>query len=118
MAPAATKQEVQNLLDQTKNRITERMVTRQDMQCLQDLVRGLVATNQQMQQMMRQSEAQNTLLMRRIIGLEGRIGQFEHELRTLQQFVSRLIDSKPEQIVIPASPEENKRYGQYIYRPA
>ncbi|GAC1387935.1 MAG: hypothetical protein NVS1B7_2000 [Candidatus Saccharimonadales bacterium] len=117
MAPAS-KQDIQCLLDQTKNRITERMVSKQDIQCLQDIVRGLAAASQQTQQLLRQADLQRTQLIRRAVALETRILQMEHELRSLQQVVLRLIDSRPEQIVIPAAPEENKRYGQYIYRPA
>ena len=117
MAPAS-KQDIQNLLDQTKNRITEKMASRQDVQCLQDLVRSLVATNQQTQQLLRQGEMQRAQLVRRTVALEARIIQLDQQLRYLQQTILRLVDSKPEQIVIPAAPEENKRYGQYIYRPA
>jgi len=117
VAPA-TRQDVQNLLDQTKNRITEKMASRQDLQMLQAMVRDLVTINQQTMQLLRQGEIQRAQLVRRAVAVETRMVQLEQELKGLQHAVLRLIESRPEQIVIPAAPEENKRYGQYIYRPA
>jgi hypothetical protein len=94
------------------------MVSRQDIQVMQGMVRDLVTINQQTQQLLRQGEIQRAQLVRRAVSVETRMIQLEHELKSLQQVILKLIDSRPEQIVIPAQPEENKRYGQYIYRPA
>lgn len=147
MGPVITKQDVQNIVDNARNRIMDRVVTRQDVQGLTDNVRLLVNQRQQMsaqvvtrqdlqnvndslknmlsiiqqnQQLLRQAEYQRLQLIRRVVALETRISQLEQELRSHKSTISRFAETRPQQVVpVQPQPQANAEgyQGQYVYRP-
>jgi hypothetical protein len=127
MGPA-TKQDVQTIVDTSKNRVLERVALRQDVQWLMDQTRTLLNLIQQNQQMLKQAEYQRLQNTRRIIALETRVAQLEQEVRGYRQTLNRVADTRPQQVMVPvqqaspapqndgAGPEQYP--GQYVYRPA
>lgn len=98
---SASRQDVQNIVEVAKNRIMDRMVTRQDVNALTDTIKNLTALHQQSQQHIRQSEYQQAQLSRRIISLEARIINHENDIKILTAAISRLMEQRPQQIIMP-----------------
>ncbi len=117
----ASRQDVQNAVDNMRNRIMERMVTKQDLTAISDMVKNLVILHQQSQQLLKQSEYQRSQLTRRVVSLETRISNFENEVRSLNLNISRATNQQPQQIIMPVQAEPNKQAfeqaAQYAYRP-
>jgi hypothetical protein len=126
MGPA-TKQDVQSIVDTSKNRVLERVALRQDVQWLMDQTRVLLNLLQQNQQYLKQAEYQRLQQTRRVIALETRIAQLEQEVRGHRQTLNRVAESRPQQIVMPSqpvnqapqnnAPAPDQYPGQYVYRP-
>lgn len=117
-----TKQDVLSIVEMSRNRIFERVATKQDITVLADTIRQLTSMHQQSQQLLRQSEYQRLQLSRRATAVETRLGQIENELRTLQNMVGRVAERKPQQIIMPtpatpATEREASVSTQYVYRP-
>lgn len=114
-----TKQEAQNLLDNFRNQLLQRTATKQDVQSLADIVKTLLSTTQQSQQILRQAEYQRSQSTRRIIALETRLAQMEQELHAYRESMNRMVasHSQPPQIVV-TPPAHGQSQGQYVYRPA
>jgi len=116
MAPL-TKQDVQNLLEVSRNRIFERIASHQDIQAMQETIKALCNINQQTLQLIRQGEYQKTQLIRRAVLVENRMTILEQELKSLRITLTRMIDSQPQQAVITAQPDQNVSADmQYTYR--
>lgn len=90
-----TKQDMQNVIDNARNRWLERVATRQDMQVLQDTIRVLTATLQQSQQLLRQGDYQRVQLVRRAVAMESRMVQLEHELQSMRRAMTQLAQTTP-----------------------
>ena len=117
-----SRQDVQNIVDISRNRIMERMVTKQDVAMVSEALKNLLTLSQQNQQLLRQYEQQRMLLARRVATLEGRLANFENEMRATTNTILKTAGQRP-QIVMPApQPEElpQKPQAQYAsyYRPA
>lgn len=118
----ASKQDVQNITDNLRNRLFDRMPLRQDFIQLNDTVKTLCTLSQQNQQLLRQAEYQRLQLIRRTVALETRIAQMEQEIRGLREMTNRAIDTKPRQVFVPVQQEQPVQQnteinGQYVYRP-
>ena len=119
-----SRQDVQNIVDISRNRIMERMVTKQDVAMVSEALKNIMAVNQQNQQLLKQSEYQRAQLAKRVATLEGRIASFENEIRVVSTTMLRSAEQKAQQITLPAQnhPEEaisRQVSPQYAYyRPA
>lgn len=123
MAPV-TRQDVQNIVEISRNRLLERVATRQDVTVLTDTVRTLNNLHQQSQQLLKQSEYQRLQLTRRAVALEARLGQLENDLRSINATLIKLLTQKPQQqqmvVPTPATPAEQQPTpvpAAYAYRP-
>lgn len=119
------RQDVQNIVDIARNRIMERMVTRQDFLTLCDTVKNLTVLHQQSQQMLKQGEYQRSQLSRRVVALEARTVSLENEIRALSVLTSRLVDQRSPLVAATQSqPQPDARVPQQApqyaaeYRPA
>jgi ribosomal 50S subunit-associated protein YjgA (DUF615 family) len=116
-----TRQDVQAIIDAARNTILQKAATRQDVQTIADNTRDrTMAVIQQQIQTIRQMNYQNIQMFRRVVALESRMATLEHELKAAHQLVVRLVENMPQQIVMPAMPENQPApHGQqYVYRPA
>lgn len=85
-----TRQDVQSVVDQARGRLTDFVASRQDMQVLQDAVKGLTSVMNQNQNLLRQEENQYIQLVRRMSGLESRLITLERELQQLNRTLSQV----------------------------
>lgn len=114
-----TKQDLQNIVDNAKNRVLERVVTRQDLQCQTDLIKVMYANLQQALQLSRQSEFQRAQMARQIVGLESKLTQMDQELRQVRAITQKIIDNQPERIIMPVQTSGTPTPEQkYVYNPA
>lgn len=117
-----SRQDVQSIVDISRNRIMERMVTKQDVAMVSEALKNLLTLSQQNQQLLRQSEQQRMVLARRVVTLENRLANFENEMRVTSSTILKTAGQR-QQIVMPTpQPEETaqKSQSQYAsyYRPA
>lgn len=117
------RQDVQNIVEVAKNRIMDRMVTKQDIVALTDTVKNLAALHQQSQQIVKQSEYQQSQLSRRIVSLEAKISGLENDTRVMAATVARSMEQRqPQQIIMPVQTQADEKAmrqaAQYVYRPA
>jgi hypothetical protein len=119
-----TKQDLQNALDVARNRLLERVATRQDVSALRETIRVLTVTLQQSQQLLRQEEYQRVQLVRRAVAMESRMVQLENELRTVRVSMVQLANAQPvekmTERVIMMDPEQQARQTpeQRYYNPS
>jgi hypothetical protein len=115
-----TKQDIQSLLDAQRNMLLQRLGSRQDMQMLTDGARDkIMMLIQQQAQLVRQMNYQNIQMYRRVVSLETRAANLEHELKVVHQLVINLVENQPQKIVMPAQPEQGPVPAQqYAYRPS
>ncbi len=114
-----SRQDIQSLLDNTRNQILQRGVNRQDYQILLDQVRALTNLVQQNQQIIRQSEYQRVQMMRHMGALESRLVQMDQEMRLLRASHDKLVERQPERVMMPTQTESAQSPEQrYLYRPA
>lgn len=113
-----SRQDVQNIVDISRNRIMERMVTKQDVAMVSEALRNIMVVNQQNQQLLKQSEYQRAQLAKRVVTLEGRIASFENEIRSVSTTMLRSAEQRAQQITLPTQnqPQESPQYA--YYRPA
>lgn len=102
----------------------ERMVTRQDLSPIYDMVKNLTALHQQSQQLLKQGEYQRSQLSRRVVSLEARTISLENEIRALSVLTSRLVDQRSPLVAATTqhqteerAPQQSVQYAQQ-YRPA
>lgn len=119
-----TRQDVQNIVDISRNRVLERVATKQDITVLADTVRTLNNLHLQSQQLLKQSEYQRSQLTRRAVALEARLGQLENDLRSINATMLRLIEQKQQQQIVmpapaaaPAEQQPTPLAQPYAYRP-
>ena len=116
-----SRQDVQNIVDTARNRIMERLVTKQDLNLITDTIKNLTNLHLQSQQMLKQSEYQRSQLTRRIVSLETRIVAFENDIRALNASVARSTGQPPQQIIMPVQNQPDsdalQQAAQYAYRP-
>lgn len=106
------RQDVQNIVEIARNRIMERMVTKQDILALTDTVKNLSALQLQSQQLLRQGEYQRSQLSRRVVALEARTIALENEIRSLNSSLSRMVGQRPQQIIMPVQNQPDERAMQ------
>ncbi len=120
-----SRQDVQSLLENTKNRIIERVTTRQDVKLLTEATRDRIMNYMHdllqihQQNMMRRGDVQSTQLLRRQVALETRIATLEQELKIMRQLIEKLANQTPPQhIYMPIQPENGEKppYTQYAYK--
>jgi hypothetical protein len=123
MGPPVTRQDVQNIVENSRNRIFERVSTKQDINVLADTVRQLANLQQLSQQMLKQSEYQRLQLTRRAAAVEARLISIESELRAVRGSIDKMSGLKQQPIILPA-PVANEQERQtpatqstYVYRP-
>jgi hypothetical protein len=120
---AVTKQDVQNVIDNSRNRLLQQVATRQDMQSMQDAVRTLTSTLQQSQQLLRQAEYQQAQLVRRAVITESRMVQMENELKNMRSSMNQLAQARPTErvtervIMAQASGGSGMGNRRYLYNP-
>lgn len=114
-----TKQDLQVAVDNVKNSILQRAVTKQDLEFSRDKVIGYAHDlHQQNQQLLRQANYQNAQLLRRVATLEARLMTMEHDIKITNQLLAKLADH-PQPIIMPASSDSNvKGQLKYVYRPS
>lgn len=104
----ATKQDVQSIVDNSRARILERTVTKQDINGLSDLVRQIATLQQQNQQLLKQGEQQRLQLLQRLQQLEARLISTEQSMRSLASAVSKTTGQPPQQIILPVQATDEK----------
>jgi predicted mannosyl-3-phosphoglycerate phosphatase (HAD superfamily) len=119
---ALTRQDVQSVIDNSRNRLLERVATRQDVQSLQDTIRTLTGMLQQSQQLQRQAEYQQVQLVRRAAATESRMAQVENELRNVRGAMNHLSQNRPtervtERVIMAQSNNGGSGQRRYIYNP-
>jgi hypothetical protein len=117
-----TRQDVQNIIETARNRIMERMVTRQDISVLNETIRQLANIQQQNQQLLKQSEYQRLQLNRRAVALEARLATLENETRNMAIAMNKMAGQKAQPIIIPVPQQNNPEIEpgmarQYGYQP-
>lgn len=116
-----TKQELQSVIDSARNRMMEKMASRQDMQALQETIRVLTVTLQQSQQLLRQNESQRTQLVRRAVAMESRMVQMDQQLQAMRRLMTQLAQTQPDERiterVIMAQSEQIQTPEQRYYNP-
>lgn len=102
-----TRQDVQVMIDLARVRILERAACKQDLVVLQDALKSITNTEQQLIQFLRQAEVQRMQFIRRAATIETRMTHLENELRTTQGLIMRVLNQqavqKNQQIVVPVS---------------
>lgn len=120
------KQDVQNIVDTSRNRLIEkldRVALKQDIQALMDCVKNLLNVHQQNQQLLRQAEYQRLQMIRRLTALEARMAQVEQYTRTSQgtlNKVAQATSTRPQQVFFAPTPNNTPPApggyaGQYGY---
>jgi len=117
-----TRQDVQAVVDGTRNQIMQRMALRQDVQIVSEAVRSTQNINNQTQAMIRQAEAQRMQVNRRLEALENKLAILEQQSKAsyaLLTKISQQFQQTPQAIVVP----EQAYYAtqappQYAARPA
>ena len=134
-----SRQDLQNLLEQTKNKVVERMLTKADIQVLCNQLRDYVVkqvkvTHQLDQAAIKQSFVLANQSLRRSVNIEARLIAFEQELRMFRHTVDKLLQRqlneqaqanakqqlKQEQIepVLSASQPAQQYEAGSLYKPA
>lgn len=90
-----SRQELQGMLENSKNRVLERAACKTDLQPIQDLMKTILQMFQQNQQLMKQFENQLLQVARRDILLESRLATVERDIKDLKAEVFRLLDLEP-----------------------
>lgn len=95
MQPPLTRQEVQTIVDNARNRIFERMVTRRDIQLVgegaRDRVLGVMQSmHQQDQQLIRHAIAHVDAQTQTSAMLQARLAALEQELRQLRMALTQV----------------------------
>jgi ribosomal 50S subunit-associated protein YjgA (DUF615 family) len=118
MGPAS-KQDVQSIVETSRNRITDkldRVALKQDIQALMDCVKSLLNVHQQNQQLLRQAEYQRLQMIRRMTALEARMTQVEQYARNSQGTLTKVAQAaaKPQQVFFNGqTPGNNSAPGAY-----
>lgn len=94
---AITRQDVQNITDNLRNRIIERMITKQDVLGLHDAIRQSTTLVQQNQMSLRNGEQYLAQTLKRVELLESSINEMAMDIKKLQYEVERikLTEQKP-----------------------
>lgn len=124
MAPL-TKQEVQNLIDNAKKQIIEKVATKHDVQCMSEAARDRVMNYARdllqiyQQNLLRRLEFYQVQNTRRIATLETRMTTLEQDVKYIRQAIERLVETAPQKIYMPLQNDADKQpYTEYVYRPA
>ncbi len=99
MAPV-TRQEIQGVVEVAKNRILERMISKNDIQTLAEHIRGTVLQTMQTwqnanQQHIRQTAIMDNHLWQKTASIEIRMTSLEHQMKVLQQLITRVLEQQP-----------------------
>jgi hypothetical protein len=124
MAPV-TKQEVQNLVDNARKQITEKVINKQDVQMLSEAARDRVMNYTRdllqvyQQNMLRRLEFYHIQSTRRIANLESRMMTLEQEIKAMRQAMERIAEAAPQRVYMSLQNDADKQpYTEYVYKPA
>jgi hypothetical protein len=126
------KQDVHHLVENAKNTILQRILTRQEIQTISDTNRDRVTSyvydlHQQQLQIMNRSNQQRSQLIRYASALESRIVSLEQDISMLHQLLTKLMEKQPKHITLPSEavqqhtapqPQPDVGQPQYVYRGA
>lgn len=87
---AITRQDVQNITDNLRNRIIERMITKQDVLGLHDVIRQSTTLVQQNQMSLRNGEQYLAQILKRVELLESSINETAMDIKKLQYEVENI----------------------------
>lgn len=124
---ALNKQDAQNMFDNVKNRIIEKVATRQDVLLLteasRDRVMNYVRDSLQVfqQNMLRRSEYQQSQMQRRLVAVETRMINLEQEIKANRQILNQILEKLNEQkvphhLALPAQTEDSRLSTQYSFK--
>jgi|SRR5579885_2149310 len=111
MQAVITRQDLQGALEQTKNRIIQRLLTKQDIQVISDTLRNRLCEvvqdlhNQDLQTA-RQSMILSDQAVRRINAAEARLVSMEQELRVVHQLLLQIAANQQQQPQVQATAEQ------------
>lgn len=89
-----TRQDMQNIIETSKNRLLERIPSKQEFIQLSTNVRLISDQYQQQQQLFKSSEFQRSQLTRRIVALETKLTSVEIELKNITYLLSRIAEQR------------------------
>lgn len=94
---AATRQEIQGVVDYAKNSILQRLITKGEFQSLAEQVRDRILNeintlHQENQMMLRQSANSREILFRKTAAMEARVASMEQEFKILQQMIAKMFE--------------------------
>lgn len=113
-----TKQDIQNIVENAKNRVLDRVASRQEVQSQTDLMKLMFTNLQQSLQISRQSEFQRAQMARQIASLEARLVQMDQEMRLIKVAAQKIVDNQPERIIMPVEAESGQSpERRYLYNP-
>lgn len=99
MSAIINRQDLQNVLDTTKNRIVERMLTKRDVQLACEnardrIIAGLHEMYRFEQQATKQTMLQVAQQTQRVAGVEMRMAALEGEVRSMKQLMGQLLEEQ------------------------
>lgn len=115
MGPA-NRQDVQNIVNSSVNRLLQQVPTKQDVVVLNDSIRNLSNLSLQAQQLLKQADYQRSQQSRRVVATETRLANVENELRTTQAVLQQLVEQRTQQVVMPSQADQQGGAGAYVYR--
>ena len=124
-----SKQDIQNVVENAKNRIMERMASRQEIQIINDSARDRVMTYMQtllqahQNQLFNRENIHYTQTQRRIGNLEQRIASLDGEIRLLRRTIEQLASAlaaaqQTNRVTMPLQPEQSATtpYTNYVFK--
>lgn len=121
-----SRQDVQNIVDNSRTQLFQRVALKQDIQVLSETVKNMLVLLQQNQQFLRQAEYQRSQTTRRMVALEARLTALEQEIKPLRTVVTKMVEQQQRTAQVPqivVQPAPTPRQGsvapeqQYLYRP-
>lgn len=125
-----SKQDVQNVVENAKNRIMERMASKQEVQIMCDGARDRVMTYMQtlvqahQNQLFNRENIHYTQTQRRIGNLEQRIASLDGEIKMLRRTIEQLAHAltaaqqQNSRMTMPLQPEQSATtpYTNYVFK--
>lgn len=96
---AATRQDIQGVVDYAKNSILQRVMSKGEFQSVAEQVRDRILSeinsiHQENQQMLRASSQSRETLIRKTTAMESRMASLEQEFKVLQQMIGRIFEQQ------------------------
>lgn len=112
-----SRQDVQSIVDNARNTLLQRLVTKQELQSTTDTTRDrLITLLQQQAQLIKQMNYQSIQMFRRTVAMEQKMATLEHDLKASHQLMLYMAENMPRQIAMPVMPEQSEQAPQqYVY---